>query len=100
MGHDDLFDELLAKAFPRPAAPTPFQTEAFVARVMARLPEARPFWLAPRWLIPAFGLSFAALLVSLRPYRDASDPASALLTRADRAASPATDLLDLGAEGR
>jgi anti-sigma factor RsiW len=83
--------ELLSKAFlRRPAAPTAFQTEAFTARVMARLPvEAEPFArLLSRWLAPALGLGLAALAFSFSPYaRDAGlDPAATLISSgADRA---------------
>lgn len=103
--------ERLSKAFlRRPPAPTPFQTEAFVARVTARLPDAAPgplAWLTGRWLVPALGLSFAALAFSFRPYagQDLSDPAAALLADAGRGASVApesagADVLGLGAEDR
>ena len=106
--------ERLSRVFlRRPPAPTPFQTEAFVARVTARLPAAAPAWLARltgRWLVPALGMSFAALALSFRPYAglEISDPAAALLAGADRGASfalPApesagADVLGLGAEDR
>ena len=102
----------LAKAFFRPApAPTAFQTEAFVARVRARLPQedASPFaWLTGRWLVPAMGLGFAGLALSFRPYTafEVSDPAVALLSGADRssavAAAPTSgaDIIGVGAEDR
>lgn len=99
--------ERLSKAFlRREPAPTPFQTEAFVARVTARLPGAAPApfaWLTGRWLVPAVGLSFALLAVSFRPYAsvEASDPAAALLMGADRGMpSSVTDILGLSAEDR
>ena len=105
--------ERLADAFlRRPPEPNAFQTEAFTARVMARLPSAAPEpfpWLTARWLVPALGLSFAVLALSFRPYGGAQtlDPASALLlARADRgtAAFPAetraADVLGLGEEDR
>jgi anti-sigma factor RsiW len=104
--------ESLSKSFlRRPPAPTAFQTEAFVARVTARLPggESSPLaWLTGRWLVPALGLSFAVLALSFRPYagQEIADPAAALLTGADRggslavAQSPAADVLGLGAEDR
>jgi anti-sigma factor RsiW len=106
--------ERLSKAFlRRPPAPNAFQTEAFTARVMARLPscaqEQFP-WLTARWLVPTIGLSFAVLALSFRPYGGAQtlDPASALLlARADRGtispAGPETraaDVLGLGTEDR
>jgi anti-sigma factor RsiW len=77
--------ESAAKAFfRRPPSPTPFQTEAFVARVMARVPAEDARFLAAalkRWLAPALGLGFAALAFSFSPYaRDAGlDPASSLI---------------------
>jgi anti-sigma factor RsiW len=99
--------ERLSKAFLRRApAPTPFQTEAFVARVTARLPGAAPApfaWLTGRWLVPAVGLSFAVLALSFRPYAsvDPVDPASALLMGADHGtASSGMDFLGLGVEER
>ena len=106
--------ERLSKAFFRRApAPTPFQTEAFVARVTGRLPGAAPAWFARltgRWLVPAVGLSFAVLAFSFRPYAglEALDPAAALLAGADRGTSlavgrpesPGADILGLGAEDR
>jgi anti-sigma factor RsiW len=105
---------LLSKSFlRRPPAPTPFQTEAFVARVTSRLPGAAPSLLerlTGRWLVPALSLSFAALALSFRPYAglEASDPAAALLIGADRGPSLAVappesagaDVLGLGAEDR
>jgi anti-sigma factor RsiW len=102
----------LAKVFFRPSPrPTAFQTEAFVARVSARLPRAETAalpWLTARWLVPALGLSFAALAFSFRSYPglEVSDPAVALLSGADRAvasAGPETsgaDVLALGGEDR
>ena len=108
--------ERLSKAFlRRPPAPTPFQTEAFVARVTARLPGAESAalpWLSARWLVPALGLSFAALALSFRPDAglDSTDPAAALLLAgADRGISlaavsqpesPGADVLGLGVEDR
>src|SRR6185312_4446453 len=84
----------LAKAFFRPSpAPTAFQTEAFVARVRARLPHgaasAAPSWLSARWLVPALGLSFAVLAFTFRPYpaAEVSDPAVALLAGSDGASA-------------
>ena len=106
--------ERFAKAFlRRPPAPTPFQTEAFVARVTARMAEPEPAWLTRltgRWLVPALGVSFAMLVLSFRPYAgaDASDAATALLSGADRPAPLAvpapesfgTDVLGLSSEER
>ena len=106
--------EGLAKAFlRRPPAPTLFQTEAFIARVTARLPGAAPSALerlTGRWFVPALGFSFAVLAFSFRPYAglEFSDPATALLAGADhgasisvsRAESPGADVLGLDAEDR
>ena len=106
--------ERLSKAFfARPPAPTAFHTEAFVARVTARLPgtAASPLaWLTGRWLVPALGLSFAMLALSFRPYAglEVSDPAAALLAGGERGTSVAAvqpeslgaDVLGLGAEDR
>jgi anti-sigma factor RsiW len=106
--------ERLAGAFLRRfPAPTAFQTEAFAARVMARLPAAAPeplAWLTGRWLMPALGLSFTMLAFSFQPLSSgqASDSASALLlSRADRGtAAPAgtetmaSDVLGIEAEER
>lgn len=78
--------ETLARAFFRPApAPNAFQTEAFVSRVMARLPaESSPpfFWATTRWLVPALALGGAALAFSFGPYaRDAGlEPAAAMIS--------------------
>ena len=51
--------EKLWRAFWRPLPPpTPQQTEAFIHRVLSRLPEETPWYAASlRWLVPA--LSFA-----------------------------------------
>jgi len=106
--------ERLSKAFFRPSpAPTAFQTEAFVARVTARLPGSAPAplqWLTGRWLVPALGLSLALLAFTFRPYpaAEVSDPAVALLAGADGASLSAAslpetsgaDILSLGAEDR
>jgi anti-sigma factor RsiW len=107
------WDRLSKAFFKRPPAPTAFQTEAFVARVTARLPEAAgsPLaWLTGRWLVPALGLSFAMLALSFRPYAglEVSDPAAALLAGPDHGSSLAAapseslgaDVLGLGAEDR
>jgi anti-sigma factor RsiW len=106
--------ELLSKVFlRRPAAPTPFQTEAFVARVTARLPGTTSSafeWLTGRWLVPALGLSFVVLALSFQPDagQEISDPAAALLIGADRGPfvavsrpeSPGADVFGLEAEER
>jgi len=114
---DDANWERLAKVFfARPAAPRAVETEAFVARVMSRLPAEDPGLLARltgRWLAPALGLGLAALAFSFAPYaRDAGfEPAAALLAaRADRAglsewlarpgAPAADDLYALNSEER
>lgn len=96
--------------FRRLPPPTPVQTEAFVARVMARLPAPLPpplAWLTGRWLVPAMGLGFAVLALSFRPYAraQAQDPASALLVASSERAAGAfadapADLSGLDAEER
>jgi len=97
--------ERLSKTFFRaPAAPTAFQTEAFVARVTTRLPGEAPSpfaRLTGRWLVPALGLSFAMLAFSFRPYarQEISDPAGALLAGPPPETAGA-DVLGLGAEDR
>lgn len=99
--------ERLAGVFFRPAAaPTAFQTEAFVARVMSRLPAdaaAPSFRATARWLVPALALGGAALAFSFTSYSRESglDPAAALIAtgsgRADlpewlsRPGAPAAD---------
>ena len=106
--------ERLSKAFlRRPPPPTPFQTEAFVARVTARLPDANPSpfaWLTGRWLVPALGLSFTVLALSFQPYSglESADPETALLAGTERGASlslarpesPGADVLGLGEDER
>ena len=70
----ELWKRLGPLFFRKPAPPTPFETEAFVARVMGRVEERRAagsplnIWL--RWLLPAAGL--AALLLVAVPSSDAS----------------------------
>lgn len=90
----------LSKALLRRAsapAPTAFQTEAFAARVMSRLPApVEPLaWLTPRWLVPAFGVGFAVLALSFGSYPRAwgIDNSSTVLLSADRGtvASAASD---------
>lgn len=50
----------------RPALqPTRADTEAFVHRLMARLPEERAPWWGARWLAPSLAFSVAALVLSL-----------------------------------
>jgi anti-sigma factor RsiW len=98
--------ERLAKVLLRRApAPSVFQTEAFAARVMARLPPApEPLaWLTPRWLVPAFGMGFAVLALSFRSYPRVGgfDNASTVLLSADRgtvAAAATDDPLGLAGE--
>ncbi len=73
---DDADWERLTRVFfARPAAPGAVETEAFVARVMSRLPVEELgllVRLTGRWLVPALGLGLAALAFSFTPYaRDA-----------------------------
>jgi len=88
--------ERLSKAlFRRPPAPTAVQTEAFVARVMGRLPAAADplAWLTPRWLVPALGAGFAVLALSFGAYPAArgADSAAAVLLGAEPAAAASAD---------
>lgn len=81
------WDRLAAAFFARPAAPTPVATEAFVARVMARLPDEAPgiwAWLTGRWLTPALGLGLVALIASFLPYlrESSAGPGEELLASA------------------
>lgn len=83
---------LRGRLFRAPARPAAAETEAFVRRLMARLPEEEAGEEAPldyRWLVPALGFSFAALLFSFYPLRSAqTDPLSgALLADAGTSAS-------------
>ncbi|MBI3563907.1 MAG: zf-HC2 domain-containing protein [Elusimicrobia bacterium] len=99
-------DRLSAALFRRPAAPTAFQTEAFVARVMARLPAAEDplAWLTLRWLVPAFGAAAVALLLSFRssPLSGRADSAGLTLgaETAALASAAVDDPLGLSAEDR
>lgn len=77
--------------FPAPRRPSQAETEAFVSRVMARMPAAEPaqapadeptFRLDWRWLVPALSLSFAMLALSFIPSRQAQDPSTTLLLAA------------------
>jgi anti-sigma factor RsiW len=78
----------MGRAFFSPRRPTPAQTEAFVSRVMARIPAAEPaaaeptFRLDWRWLFPAFALSFAALGLAFVPSQPVQDPSTTLLLAA------------------
>ena len=101
-------DRLSRALLRRPAPPTAVQTEAFVARVMARLPAApEPLaWLTPRWLVPAFGAAFAALFLSFRAYPSAwrLDAAGSATTMGSEtlaiAAAAVDDPLGLSGEDR
>lgn len=77
-----------------PAA-DPRSTEAFVARVMARVEtDAVSPWerFAGRWLAPAFGLALAGLLAGiLLPELDAELPLDAQLLADGRGALPSYD---------
>lgn len=76
---EETLDALLRKTKFRPS---PAQTERFVLQVMAALPSPvveTVSWLSQPWFAPAFGLSFAALLVSLMPFPVAAEDEAALL---------------------
>lgn len=57
--------------FKKPKAPTAFETEAFVSRVMDRIEERTPAFgllldlLGRRWTVPALSLGLATLLISI-----------------------------------
>jgi len=77
--------------FASPRKPAAEETESFVSRVMAALPEgadgpqdepSSTFRLEWRWLFPALGLSFAALTLSFVPSRQEQDPSTTLLLAA------------------
>jgi hypothetical protein len=71
--------------FRKPAPPTPFETEAFVSRVMGRVEERRAagspvrIWL--RWMLPAAGL--AALLAVAVPAPEAPPDFQLMLDQND-----------------
>ena len=69
---------LAAAVFPAPNAADPRSTEAFVARVMARVAsDAVTPWerFAARFLVPALGLALAGLLFTISvPRADADAP--------------------------
>jgi len=84
MDHQQPSWEKIAKTFFRaPAAPSAFQTQSFVLRVMERLniPEPVPLWerLSAPLMIPALGVGLAALLLSIAlPGVEAVAPADVL----------------------
>lgn len=59
------WDEARARLFRPAPQPTRADTEAFVQRFMARLPEERAPWWSVRWLAPSLAFSAAALALSL-----------------------------------
>ncbi len=73
MDDSDWTDQRIRKIFFRaPVPPTPFQTEAFTRRVMARIAESQSpafgwvlEWFSGRWTVPALGLGIATLLLSV-----------------------------------
>lgn len=83
---DDQGFEPLKRAFlRRPPPPTAAETQRFVSRVMARLPEDAPGeapWFDLRWLAPALAFAAAALTLSFTlPAKD-EEPSTALLVAA------------------
>ncbi|MDD5630240.1 MAG: hypothetical protein PHU21_14330 [Elusimicrobia bacterium] len=78
---DQLWPRIAAAFLRPPARPTPVQTEAFVAKVMARLDEPAGGGAALlRWLTPAVSFALAASVgFMLLPAADRSEPAEALL---------------------
>jgi hypothetical protein len=73
MDHSEWKDQRIPKAlFRAPASPTAIETEAFTARVMARIEESRSpalgwvlEWFSGRWTVPALGLGIATMLLSI-----------------------------------
>ncbi|MBI5246887.1 MAG: hypothetical protein HY923_06870 [Elusimicrobia bacterium] len=68
LDQDPLIRRLAATLFPPAAAADPRSTEAFVARVMARVEaDSVPFWekFAGRVLAPALAVAVAALLFAI-----------------------------------
>lgn len=110
---DNEHDPLIRKLLRRPSPPSVFQTEAFVTRVMSRLPEEAPgwlVWLTGRRLAPALALGLAAAAFSLfQPVsRDLSPAAELIASGPDRsvlasweagpASASAADLVGLDSE--
>lgn len=81
--------ERLAKVFFRPPAPpTPRETEAFVSRVMSRLPQPAPQPSVPAWswAVPALSFGMAAALFVFWPAPE-SGPAEVLLLSESRSSA-------------
>ncbi|MFA6030478.1 MAG: zf-HC2 domain-containing protein [Elusimicrobiota bacterium] len=90
---------LRGKLFQVPARPAAAETEVFVRRLMARLPEEEAGEEAPldyRWLMPALGFSFAALLFSFYPLSSTqADPLSGVLLADAGSAAPSGEPIDV-----
>ena len=63
-GSDTAWEKERGRLFRPVVPPTRAETEAFVQRLMERLPEERAPW-AGRWLFPSVAFSAAALALSL-----------------------------------
>lgn len=84
MEDDKDWERLRAAFLRRPAPPSPAETERFVSRVMARLPEdaVDAPWFDLRWLTPALAFAAAALLLSFTLPAREEEPSTALLVAA------------------
>lgn len=98
-GFDAAWDEARGRLFRPAVQPTRADTEAFVHRLMARLPEERSSWWAMRWLAPSLAFSAAALVLSLALPAPDDEPTDLV---ASLAAAPAAigDVYGLSLEDR
>ncbi len=95
MEEDRDWERLRAAFLRRPSPPSAAETERFVSRVMAGLPDAAPApeeraWLDARWLAPALAFAAAALSLSFALPPGEDEPSTALLVAA-AGAGPAAD---------
>ena len=64
MKHEERLENLWHAFWHPLPPPTPQQTEAFIHRVLSRLPEETPWYAASlRWLVPALSFAMAASLL-------------------------------------
>jgi len=93
------WDEARGRLFRPAPRPTRADTEAFVQRLMARLPEERAPWWSMRWLAPSLAFSAAALALSLAlPAVD--DEAVDVVASLASASAPVGDVYGLTLEDR
>lgn len=98
-GFDAAWEEARGQLF-RPTPPqTRADTEAFVHRLMARLPEERAPWWSMRWLAPSLAFSAAALALSLA-LPAADDEPTDLVASLASAPAAVEDVYGLIAEDR